>query len=407
MKKYWKNIYHLQLLVNIAIGIYFIFWLDPAVDAEPVTKYTDIIFTGIVLLLFLLNFIWTKNKYISFSVRWASIITLPMIFLYFLSGIFDTWSDNFSQHNLYAAIYMLLICVLFIPIAETVFKQVISPLGKMISVLFLFVETVTLGYYDTFSKLSPIIKAINDYHVASAVASFLVFQIILDQKMSLRKLKNPYFSFLILILIILFNIWLAFFEQFFGNAHSYAEAFWDWGHNFDPTAFTFFEFNFSNVFRSLYAGILEEGMRVLNIIMLLVIFKNTKYRLSLSVFISSLIFALLHFNLLFDPSRDLISVIQQVIVVFGVGCLWAVTYLYTGQLWLNVLLHTFFDYIAFSTTPLAHAALSPLSIYYDGFVEAIFLALIPILFTIFMFFGKRKQTMLDNADQLIQPQIED
>ncbi len=97
------------------------------------------------------------------------------------------------------------------------------------------------------------------------------------------------------------------------------------------------------------AGVAEETLcRFVILGALLVAFRNLAQQLPLAVVASALLFALMHLgNMLAQPVS---TTLLQVLGTFGLGLFFAVVYLYTGQLWLAMLLHFLLDWTAFAAS---------------------------------------------------------
>lgn len=211
-------------------------------------------------------------------------------------------------------------------------------------------------------------------------------------------IKNTNFQTWILVLLLLFGTWFIFFVHFINLASSLAQIFWQWGSFFNSEAISI---HWSGIFNSLYAGLTEELMRYLNLILLLMIFKKIKSKVPLAILLSALIFALWHFTNLIIENRTLNSVILQAISAFGFGAFLATLYLYTGKLWLNIIFHTAADIIAFGLANnyaqglTIGALLSPTT-------ACLIATAFPILVTILMMFGKRRKVLDQNAQRIIE-----
>lgn len=88
--------------------------------------------------------------------------------------------------------------------------------------------------------------------------------------------------------------------------------------------------------RALEAGVFEETNRYLTILALIVGFANSKYRVQITVIVSAVVFGLLHFTNL--GGQDFAAILNQVIYAAALGLVLAILYLYTGKLWLPMLL---------------------------------------------------------------------
>lgn len=397
--KKWKNIYLIQLVINLAIVLYFLLCYDitSLTDLSFKTTIEDGVCVFILFIALITNLIDIKNKPIEFCFNWLSIIAIPFIFIYSLAELANVLGDNTPQfHNLTQVIYLFLSLILFIPFTKIELKKVDSPRGKIISFIFFFLNLTTFSQYADLTKVISILSWLSSSRILNAIAFLISVKIILRNKLNIKWNKNTKPQLWVIFLLVAFGIWFSFFVQFIGNAHSFSEALWNWTNFFNSIDFTYFDFNYENILSALTAGIIEESMRCFNLVLLLIVFKNSKNQLLSTVLISSLIFALLHYTHLVEPERNLYNVSLQVIYTFGFGCFLAVAYLYTGQFWFAVLIHFLFDYLAFSTTLIARTDTGFLFNYDNGLLETLFIVLFPLVITIFMFFGQRKKIMVAN-----------
>lgn len=118
-------------------------------------------------------------------------------------------------------------------------------------------------------------------------------------------------------------------------------------------------------------------------------------RVPWAVVISALLFGLLHLTNLAEQSVGI--TIYQVLAAFGIGLMLAVIYLYTGQLWLTMILHFGIDITAFistgATTMTGHVG-------NNEWVGLLIFLLPFILVTVWMMFGQRRRVMEENARRL-------
>lgn len=157
----------------------------------------------------------------------------------------------------------------------------------------------------------------------------------------------------------------------------------------------------NSALEAMEAGIFEETLRYLNLVILLVAMRNFKYKMTSAVVISSILFSLSHLGNLGISTVlikfDLETTLQQVVYTFGTGMLFAVIYLYTGKLWLSMLIHSLVDLIALSETPLTRVV-SPLIT--NSWTNAIIVLLIPLIIALLMMTGKRRKFMEENVDRI-------
>lgn len=97
------------------------------------------------------------------------------------------------------------------------------------------------------------------------------------------------------------------------------------------------------------AGVGEETFfRFLLLGTLLAGFRHVRGQLNWAVGLSAVAFGLSHLANL--TSQPVSTTLLQAVLALIVGGFYAVTYLYTGQLWLTMLMHFLFDWLAFGTS---------------------------------------------------------
>ena len=178
---------------------------------------------------------------------------------------------------------------------------------------------------NRFLGTSGVIKAIIRSGVIIALATFILAFFItrawqLKFQWNLKLGKSKSFQWLALILLLIFSVWFAFFNSFVTLAPSLADllCFWQWD-------FSTFEVTIDAVLMAINAGVFEETLRCLNLMILLVVMRNFKYQLILATVISSLLFSLSHLSNLGTSVMfthfDLAAMLQQLIYTFGAGML--------------------------------------------------------------------------------------
>jgi len=105
-----------------------------------------------------------------------------------------------------------------------------------------------------------------------------------------------------------------------------------------------------SVLSALEAGIAEELLfRYAFLTILLVAFRNFKYKIFYAPIISSFFFGLLHLGNI-TAGQNLANTINQMIFAFGMGLLMCGVYLYTDLFYLSVIFHTLLDGLVFSVS---------------------------------------------------------
>ena len=359
----------------------------------------------IALTILLLNFIlkiWGKNKHsIKIASQWLGSLTLILIFNFLIYTTTSMLNLMVKPLVLVSSIVgIVLLLLVDIPVVVVNFPVVKNWFMRLFMIFILYLN---YSYnVNRFLGTSGVIKAIIRSGVIIALATFILaffitraWQLKFQWNLKLGKSKN--FQWLALILLLIFSVWFAFFNSFVTLAPSLADllCFWQWD-------LSTFEVTLNSVLAAIEAGIFEETLRYLNLVILLVAMRNFKYRMIFAIVISSILFSLSHLGNLgistFLIKFDLETTLQQVVYTFGAGMLFAVIYLYTGKLWLSISIHGLVDLIALSETPLTRIV-SPLIT--DGWISAIIILLIPLVVALLMMTGKRKTFMEENVGRII------
>lgn len=359
----------------------------------------------VALTILLLNFIlkiWDKSKHsVKIASQWLGSLTLILIFNFLTYTTVSMLNLMVKPLVLVSSIVgIVLLLLVDIPVVVVNFPVVKNWFMRLFMIFILYLN---YSYnVNRFLGTSGVIKAIIRSGVIIALATFILaffiaqaWQFKFQWNLKLGKSKN--FQWLALILLLIFSVWFAFFNSFVTLAPSLADLlyFWQWD-------LSTFEVTLNSVLAAIEAGIFEETLRYLNLVILLVAMRNFKYRMIFAIVISSILFSLSHLGNLgistFLIKFDLETTLQQVVYTFGAGMLFAVIYLYTGKLWLSISIHGLVDLIALSETPLTRIV-SPLIT--DGWISAIVILLIPLVVALLMMTGKRKTFMEENVGRII------
>lgn len=155
---------------------------------------------------------------------------------------------------------------------------------------------------------------------------------------------------------------------------------------------------------SLEAGIAEEfTFRYGLFSMIYTGMHRFKNGLVLAVFLTSLIFGCMHlFNL---GKQPLLTTLSQVIAAVFIGVIFQIIYLYTGQLWITVATHFFFDWTGFVAAQTTTETWStPAGVVYTQLIVLTFFIIALLLWSQF---GKRHLVMVEHADYLITPALKE
>lgn len=397
--KVWNKLLDIELIIGMVVSIII------GIVGESLPRLYWSRMCWIALTILLLNFIlkiWGKNKHsIKIASQWLGSLTLILIFNFLTYTTVSMLNLMVKPLVLVSSIVgIVLLLLVDIPVVVVNFPVVKNWFMRLFMIFILYLN---YSYnVNRFLGTSGVIKAIIRSGVIIALATFILaffiaqaWQLKFQWNLKLGKSKN--FQWLALILLLIFSVWFAFFNSFVTLAPSLANLlyFWQWD-------LSTFEVTMNSVLAAIEAGIFEETLRYLNLVILLVAMRNFKYRMIFAIVISSILFSLSHLGNLgistFLIKFDLETTLQQVIYTFGAGMLFAVIYLYTGKLWLSISIHGLVDLIALSETPLTRIV-SPLIT--DGWISAIIILLIPLVVALLMMTGKRKTFMGENVGRII------
>ena len=397
--KVWNKLLDIELIIGMIVSII----IGIVGESLPQLYWSRMCWIALTILL--LNFIlkiWGKNKHsIKIASQWLGSLTLILIFNFLIYTTISMLNLMVKPLVLVSSIVgVVLLLLVDIPVVVVNFPVVKNWFMRLFMIFILYLN---YSYnVNRFLGTSGVIKAIIRSGVIIALATFILaffitraWQLKFQWNLKLGKSKN--FQWLALILLLIFSVWFAFFNSFVTLAPSLADllCFWQWD-------FSTFEVTLNSVLAAIEAGIFEETLRYLNLVILLVAMRNFKYRMIFTIVISSILFSLSHLGNLgistFLIKFDLETTLQQVVYTFGAGMLFAVIYLYTGKLWLSISIHGLVDLIALSETPLTRIV-SPLIT--DGWISAIIILLIPLVVALLMMTGKRKTFMGENVGRII------
>lgn len=397
--KVWNKLLDIELIIGMIVSII----IGIVGESLPRLYWSRMCWVALTILL--LNFIlkiWDKSKHsVKIANQWLGSLTLILIFNFLTYTTVSMLNLMVKPLVLVSSIVgIVLLLLVDIPVVVVNFPVVKNWFMRLFMIFILYLN---YSYnVNRFLGTSGVIKAIIRSGVIIALATFILaffitraWQLKFQWNLKLGKSKN--FQWLALILLLIFSVWFAFFNSFVTLAPSLADllCFWQWD-------FSTFEVTLNSVLAAIEAGIFEETLRYLNLVILLVAMRNFKYRMIFAIVISSILFSLSHLGNLgistFLIKFDLETTLQQVVYTFGAGMLFAVIYLYTGKLWLSISIHGLVDLIALSETPLTRIV-SPLIT--DGWISAIIILLIPLVVALLMMTGKRKTFMEENVGRII------
>lgn len=398
-QKAWDRIFNIEL--GLAILISFILGIIGQQFKQEWSNKAFWISLVILFVIAVLRIFSQKNRYVKLVSNWLSILTLSFIFELLTDTTVSILNLKISTiASLISVIGLLLLLVVNIPLVVINFPVVKNWFLRLISITVLALSS--LFGNDRIYGAPEVVHQIARTGLIFAIAMFILSFFIarawdLRFSWNLSVIRNPNFHWLTLIILLVVATWFAFFNTYIVLAQSLGEllCFWQWD-------FNAFEFTRKAFMAASEAGIFEETIRCLELIVMLYALRNFKYRIIVSMLVTSLIFSLMHLTNLggnvFGIQFDWQAVLQQMTYTFGVGMMLAAVYLYSGKLWLSMLIHFLTDLISLSKTPLSYTA-NPLIT--DGWVMAVILMLIPLIISLIMMWGKRRRVMEDHVEQIV------
>ena len=358
------------------------------------------IFQEIILILVL--FLKKKNIFLS-------VVFLPFIFMYTYGLILYTIVQTNRKLTLpIYIVYFTGMLLILIPVVKEKFGKIKQELIRLISLIWLVLISIhSVGIFPIVTrKQSELLYAINASGILYAFVTFICVYILLKLwgyyfyfNLHVKNTGKKYYS--VLLLSLLFIIWYTFFSIFLGLAQSSNEIFNNWNFSLINPNYSVKYLNVVEIIlNSLDPAIYEEVERYGYIIILLVIFKNKKYQLQGSIFLSALLFSLSHVGNFFTTDISFTNVISQIIVAFGLGCFLAVMLLYTGKIWINILIHFSFDFLVFSITDIGYLTVSIFN-KNNGWLLKSSIELCILLFATFIFAKFNKKILKMNIEELI------
>lgn len=137
------------------------------------------------------------------------------------------------------------------------------------------------------------------------------------------------------------------------------------------------------------AGVMEETLFRFAILgILFYAWRNVKQRLPLAIVTSALLFGLVHLSNAMLQRWDM--TVLQAVSAFALGLFFAVVYVYTGQLWLTMVMHGLLDWTSFVVTG---SDLMKGSTTWADWVSVLLELVVFAGITAWMMFGQRRQVM--------------
>ncbi|KRL82420.1 immunity protein [Lactobacillus ultunensis DSM 16047] len=351
-----------------------------------------------LVVIFILTLLENKNQYIQAAAKWLGVLALPYAFnLVVYTGIsvlnyaFPSCAMFFS---IVGCVLLLVVNIPWVivdmPIVKNGFLRVLSIAIIDVSFTMNANDFINLPESLHFLVYDALIVAIEIF----VLGFFITKAWDLKFSWNLKFVKTGNFQLTSLIVLVLVMVWLIFFSTYANIANTWTEllAFWHWT-SFEVSHY----FTAGIVAFAATAGIYEETIRILEIIALLYAMRNFKGRIMLAVVISAILFSLEHLSNLGTITNGTFYSVdmtaQQLTYAFGIGLAFGVLYLYTGKLWLGMLIHFLYDLESVST--------DSVTTMFTGWPVSIMLLIVGVVIFAWMLTGKRRKFMEDNADRIV------
>lgn len=396
--KRWQQIFDVQLLIAL-IGI---FLEVPSQNKKSLGILIQGAFFIIVLGLNLYSQKVNRQNGIIFEiVRWLNLFGLSTLFPSVWVEIGNYFLKNVPKLEiLWVLLLWMSYLVLLLPLAILFVGTLKNWFLRLIGVGLLGTQYGP----DSLLKISknlPWLHSITSQGVVAALA-LLILACFLGKEWgfhfnpNLKFVKSRSFQYSVLILLILFASIDVFYNAFINYDKQIYTAFFKYSIDLQKKYFTIASFT-----SALEPGILEETERYLAIIILLAGFKRYRsWRVPIAIYGSALLFGLSHLGNIGWNGETFEATIAQVIGVMGSGFLWAVLYLYSGKLWLPMIFHFWMDYLANLQTGWNSAGWQ-FNGWATDYISEVLMVLVPLVVTIWMMYGKRRELLEENADRLM------
>ena len=375
LRKFWQKVFNYQLIIWFLLMISYTFFQRNNHFYFIGDLFNLAFSTAIMGLNFYVQFKKDSSKTNTQIVRWLTIVIFPFNFcqIWHITG-------NFLLKNLPAVEILLVLLLwavyifLLVPIAVVHVGPIKNQFLRLLTIYFLDIQ-----YGDAQNlAINPDFRWLHSLTYQGVIAAialltmtcFLVKAWGYHFNPNLKFIKSPSFQKKILLALLI----MATIDLFY---------------------------NIPNLTAAIEPGILEETERYLLIVIFLAGFNRfPKYRIPVAIYGSAILFGLSHLSNFGWHGESFTATIAQVIGVMGSAFIWAELYLYTGKLWLPIIYHFLMDYISDLQSGWNSAGWS-----WNGeitdYIYTVLIVGVPLLFSIWMLFGKRRQVMEDNADLIL------
>ena len=369
------------------------------------------ILLSVLILIFqhdLLNLIYIVLLLVSFFLMYKdrnkashifNIIVLPYVLIEIYSEFLKLLIKSFAGFEIgFYILYFIGMLVLLVPITIRDYSSLKQPIWQLLASIWVIVNlflsplvTVNSGQFIVGLNNSGLLLALMFFEYAYFAITGWGYKFYFN-----LKVKNTNTLYYIMLLVLLaVTVWISFFNIFILSASEWSQALWNWDFSLiNPADSATVKNIWQLIFSALDAGIMEESARYIFLLAPLIMLANKKGQVIYSILISSVIFSLLHIFNFSTPGATINAVLFQVFHAFGFGCLLGTIFLYSGKLWLPMLLHAFADFLSLSLVPLGYGG-SLLDNENTGALTLVVVTVIPLIFVTIILLNKSAKRYID------------
>lgn len=293
------------------------------------------------------------------------------------------------------SLMLIYYAIMFTPFASEIGGQMKSTIARVVALLWWFIAVVfsaPMAFPLKFAGSHLGAEVISNGAVGAIAFFLMVTTVMRAWHLSWPGLLPQFgqdVSWLVIIVLLLVDIWFTVWNAY-GTPHSWASL------------LTSYHFSWKRpglgmTMRAFEAAVAEETLCRFGFLgCILYGLRNINNRVVWASLISSFLFAVMHYSNLFAQNFTMTTL--QVINAFALGLFFTVVYLYTGQLWLTMLMHFFLDWLSFTISGTTVMAGQPSA------MDWVTLGVEVILFvgiSIWMMFGNRRHVLDRHANKLI------
>ncbi len=288
---------------------------------------------------------------------------------------------------------LLYYMVMFSPFASVIGSAIDWTIARVIMLMywaFVVIDTIPLVYPENLTGSHFLQQGLHAGLFSSVAFFIMVTTLMRGWHLSWPGLKPHWHTDI--------SVWVIVFMVVFDLAFTFWNAFnipTKWWELLTQYQLSGLHFNRLLAMQAAAAGIGEETLFRFGILgVLLAGLRNVSQKVPLSLLISSALFGLLHYTNM--PAQEFDVTTIQVLAAFGTGLFFGCVYLYTGQLWMTILMHFLIDWTSFMSLG------APLVVGHATGIEwlaVIFQLIVEVTIFIWMLFGNRRHAMERHASR--------